>query len=123
MRFSVFGASGLFWTLRKSLRDSTQAPTAATTTRATISDRNHPSKVPHPIEERLQKLVAKRDKATVSAGDVEDGIEFLETLKSRATRPEVREAIPIVNRQLKKAAGQTVEAILKKLPKSNPPKL
>jgi hypothetical protein len=53
MRFSVFGASGLFWTLRKSLRDSTQAPTAATTTRATISDRNHPSKVPHPIEERL----------------------------------------------------------------------
>lgn len=72
---------------------------------------------------RVQKLVAKRDKATVSAGDVEDGIEFLETLKSRATRPEVREVIPIVNRQLKKAAGQTVEAILKKLPKSNPPKL
>jgi hypothetical protein len=35
----------------------------------------------------------------------------------------VREAIPIVNRQLKKAAGQTVEAILEKLPKSNPPKL
>lgn len=72
---------------------------------------------------RVQKLAAKREKATVSAGDVEDGIEFLESLKSRATRPELREAISIVNRQLKKAAGQTVEAILKKLPKSNPPKL
>jgi murein tripeptide amidase MpaA len=72
---------------------------------------------------RVQKLSAARGKATVSAGDVEDGIEFLESLKSRATRPEVREAISIVNRQLKKAAGQTVEAILKKLAKSNPPTL
>src|SRR6266498_521084 len=72
---------------------------------------------------RVQKLSAARKKATVSAGDVEDGIEFLESLKSRATRPEVREAISIVNRQLKKAAGQTVEAILKKLAKSNPPRL
>jgi len=72
---------------------------------------------------RVHKLAAKRDKATVSARDVEDGIEFLESLKSRATRPEVREAISIVNRQLKKAAGQPVEAILKKLAKSNPPKL
>lgn len=70
---------------------------------------------------RVQKLAAKREKATVS--DVADGIEFLESLKSRATRPEVREAISIVNRQLKKAAGQTVETILKKLAKSNPPKL
>jgi murein tripeptide amidase MpaA len=72
---------------------------------------------------RVQKLSAARKKATVSARDVEDGIEFLESLKSRATRPEVREAISIVNRQLKKAAGQTVEAILKKLAKSNPPTL
>ena len=72
---------------------------------------------------RVQKLAAKRKKATVSARDVEDGIEFLEMLKSRTTHPEVREAISIVNRQLQKAAGQTVEAILKKLAKSNPPKL
>jgi hypothetical protein len=72
---------------------------------------------------RIQKLAAKREKATVSAGDVEDGIEFLESLKSRATRPEVRETLSIVNRQLKKAAGETVEAVLKKLAKSNPPKL
>lgn len=72
---------------------------------------------------RVQKLAAKRKKATVSARDVEDGIEFLESLKSRTTHPEVREAISIVNRQLQKAAGQTVEAILKKLAKSNPPKL
>ena len=72
---------------------------------------------------RVQKLSAARGKATVSAGDVKDGIEFLESLKSRATRPEVREAISIVNRHLKKAAGQTVEAILKKLAKSNPPRL
>lgn len=72
---------------------------------------------------RVQKLAAKRERATVSARDVEDGIEFLEALKSRATRPEVREAISIVNRQLKKASGQTVEAILKKLAKSNPPEL
>lgn len=72
---------------------------------------------------RVQKLSAARGKTTVSAGDVKDGIEFLESLKSRATRPEVREAISIVNRQLKKAAGQTVEAILKKLAKSNPPTL
>jgi murein tripeptide amidase MpaA len=72
---------------------------------------------------RVQKLAAKRKKATVSTRDVEDGIEFLESLKSRTTHPEVREAISIVNRQLQKAAGQTVEAILKKLAKSNPPKL
>jgi murein tripeptide amidase MpaA len=72
---------------------------------------------------RVQKLAAKREKATVSARDVKDGIEFLESLKSRATHPEVREAISIVNRQIQKAAGQTVEAILKKLAKSNPPKL
>jgi murein tripeptide amidase MpaA len=72
---------------------------------------------------RVQKLSAARETATVSAADVEDGIEFLESLKSRATRPEVREALSIVNRQLKKAAGQTVQAILKKLAKSNPPTL
>jgi murein tripeptide amidase MpaA len=71
---------------------------------------------------RVQKLVAKRDKATVSAGDVQDGIAFLESLGSRARSPEVRKAISIINRQLKKAAGQTVETILKKLAKSNPPK-
>ena len=71
---------------------------------------------------RVQKLVAKRDKATVSDDDVEDGIAFLETLRSRATSPEARNAISIINRQLKKAAGQTVETILKKLAKSNPPK-
>ena len=71
---------------------------------------------------RVQKLVAKRDKATVSAGDVEDGIAFLESLGSRARSPEVRKAISIINRQLKKAAGETVETILKKLAKSNPPK-
>jgi hypothetical protein len=71
---------------------------------------------------RVQKLAAKKAKATLSARDVNDGIEFLELLKSRATRAEVRDAISIVNRQLKKADGQTVEAILKKLAKSNPPK-
>jgi len=71
---------------------------------------------------RVQKLVAKRDKATVSAGDVEDGIAFLESLGTRARSPEVRKAISIINRQLKKAAGETVETILKKLAKSNPPK-
>jgi len=71
---------------------------------------------------RVQKLAAKKTKATVSANDVKDGVEFLETLKSRATRPEVRDAISVVNRNLKKADGQTVETILKKLAKSNPPK-
>lgn len=72
---------------------------------------------------RVQKMAAKREKATISDGDIKEGIEFLESLKSRAKRPEVREAISAVNRQLKKAAGQTVEAILKKLAKSKPPKL
>jgi murein tripeptide amidase MpaA len=72
---------------------------------------------------RVQKLVAKMEEVTVGAADVEDGIEFLEALKSRATRPEVRVAISIVNRQLKKAAGQTVGAILKRLPKSNSARL
>jgi hypothetical protein len=72
---------------------------------------------------RVQKLAARREKAIVSARDVEDGIEFLESLKSRAMRPEVRQAISIVNRQLKKAAGQTGDEILKKLARSNPPKL
>lgn len=72
---------------------------------------------------RVQKLSAQRKKATVSARDVEDGIEFLESLSARAKRPEVREAISVINRQLKKAAGQSVETILKKVAKSNPPKL
>ena len=69
---------------------------------------------------RAQKLVAKRDKATVSAGDVEDGIAFLESLGSRATSPEAHKAISIISGQLKKAGGQTVEATLIKLAKSNP---
>ena len=69
---------------------------------------------------RVQKLVAKRGKATVSAGDVEEGIAFLKSLRSRTTSPEVRKAISIVNRQLKKAAGQTVEMFLKKLAKCKP---
>ena len=72
---------------------------------------------------RVHKLVAKRDKATVSAGDVEDGMAFLDSLTSRGTSPEAREVISIVNRQLRKAAGQTVETILKRLAKSTPPKL
>jgi murein tripeptide amidase MpaA len=72
---------------------------------------------------RVQKLAAKREKAIVNARDVEDGVEFLESLKSRVTSPEVRDAISIASRQLKKAAGQTVAANLKKLAKSNPPKL
>lgn len=71
---------------------------------------------------RAQKLVAKREKSTISARDVEDGINFLESLKSSATRPEARDAISIASRQLKKAAGQTVEGILKKLARSNPPR-
>jgi murein tripeptide amidase MpaA len=69
---------------------------------------------------RAQKLVAKRDKATVSAGDVEDGIAFLESLGSRATSPEAHKAISIISGQLKKAGGQTVKATLIKLAKSNP---
>ena len=36
---------------------------------------------------------------------------------------EVRRAISLANRQLQKAAGQTVEAALKSLAKSSPPKL
>jgi len=54
--------------------------------------------------------------------DVADGMEFLELLKSRVARPEVRNAISMASRQLKKAEGQTVEAALKNLAKSNPQK-
>src|SRR6185369_4719096 len=71
---------------------------------------------------RVQKLASKKEKAVVSAADVKDGIEFLGSLKSRAKRPEVRDALSVVNRQLKKADGQTVDAVLKKLAKSTPPK-
>jgi murein tripeptide amidase MpaA len=71
---------------------------------------------------RVQKLAARKAKATVSAADVKDGVEFLESLKARAKRPEVRDALSVVNRHLKKADGQTVETILKKIAKSNPPK-
>ena len=70
---------------------------------------------------RAQKLIAKRAKATVSVSDVEDGMAFLESLGSRAASPKVREAISVVNRQLKKAAGQTVGSVLAKLAKTNPP--
>jgi murein tripeptide amidase MpaA len=72
---------------------------------------------------RVQKLAAKRGQAIVSARDVEDGMEFLDSLRSRVTRPDVRDAISIASRQLEKAAGQTVEANLKRLAKANPPKL
>ena len=71
---------------------------------------------------RVQKLAAKREKAIVSTSDVADGMEFLELLKSRVTRPEVRNAISMASRQLKKAEGQTVEAALKKLANSDPQK-
>jgi hypothetical protein len=72
---------------------------------------------------RVQKLAAKRGKAIVSARDVEDGMKFLESLRSRVKRPDVRDAISIASRQLKKAAGQTVEANLKRLARSSPPRL
>jgi murein tripeptide amidase MpaA len=71
---------------------------------------------------RVQELAADREKAAVSARDVEDGIEFLESLKSRAARPEVREAISAVTQQLQNAAGQTGEAVLNQLAGFTPPK-
>ena len=72
---------------------------------------------------RAQKLAAKRETATVSTQDVEDGVEFLESLSTRARRPEVRQAISAASRQLQKAAGQTVGVALQRLAKSNPPKM
>jgi murein tripeptide amidase MpaA len=71
---------------------------------------------------RVQELAAAREKATVSARDVEDGMEFLESLKSRAARLEVREAISVVTQQLQNAAGQTGEAVLNQLAGFTPPK-
>jgi murein tripeptide amidase MpaA len=72
---------------------------------------------------RVLKLIAERDKARVSDADVEDGIAFLESLRPRAKSPKIREAITAIHRQLKKAAGQPVDGILKNLAKSKPPRL
>ncbi|HKG80662.1 MAG TPA: M14 family zinc carboxypeptidase [Pyrinomonadaceae bacterium] len=71
---------------------------------------------------RVQELAAEKDKATVTADDVRDGVEFLESLRSAATRSEVGDAISVVIEHLTKAEGQTVEAILKELTQFNPPK-
>jgi murein tripeptide amidase MpaA len=72
---------------------------------------------------RVQELATERQKATVTDKDVENGIEFLESLQSRTKRPEVGAAISTVISHLKDAYGQTVEVILQKLAKSDPPKL
>jgi hypothetical protein len=69
---------------------------------------------------RVQELAAEKERATISADDVTDGVQFLEELASRTTRPEVLEGITIVNEQLKKAEGQTVETVLKQLAQSKP---
>jgi murein tripeptide amidase MpaA len=69
---------------------------------------------------RVQELAAEKDRTTINADDVKDGVEFLDELASRATRPEVSKAISIVNEQLQKADGQTVETILKQLAQSKP---
>jgi hypothetical protein len=68
---------------------------------------------------RVRKLVGAKERATVSARDVEDGVLFLDMLRSRAT-PEARHAINIVSRRLKKATGQTVDAVVEQLAKSKP---
>ncbi len=72
---------------------------------------------------RVQELAAGREKTTIGEQDVADGIEFLESLKSRVKREEVQEAISTVNSYLKEASGQTVETVLQKLAKSDPPKV
>jgi len=72
---------------------------------------------------RVQELAAQREKTTVTDKDVESGIEFLESLQSRTKTPEVSDGISTVISHLKDASGQTVEAILQKLAKSDPPKL
>ena len=69
---------------------------------------------------RVQELAAEKERTTVSADDVKDGVEFLESLRSRATRSEVGDAISVVIEHLTKAEGQTVEAILKQLAQSKP---
>jgi hypothetical protein len=51
---------------------------------------------------RVQELTAGREKTTIGEQDVADGIEFLESLKSRVKREEVQEAISTVNGYLKK---------------------
>ena len=72
---------------------------------------------------RVQELAAEREKATVTDKDIESGIEFLESLRSRTKRAEVGDAISTVISHLKDAYGQTVEAILQKLAQCDPPKL
>jgi len=72
---------------------------------------------------RLQELAANKERATVTADDVRDGVEFLEALRSRSTRPEVGDALSAVIEHLTKADGQTVEAVLKDLTQSTPPRI
>ena len=69
---------------------------------------------------RLRTLAAQKDKATVSADDVKNGMAFLDSLKSHRTSPEARKAIVAVGRQLRNSAGKTVAMILRQLVKSSP---
>jgi hypothetical protein len=67
---------------------------------------------------RVQELTAGREKTTIGEQDVADGIEFLESLKSRVKRGNFNgERLP------QEASGQTVETVLQKLAKSDPPKV
>lgn len=70
---------------------------------------------------RVQELAANKERATVSADDVKDGVEFLESLRSRAARSEVGNAISVVIEHLTKAEGQAVAVVLKELTQFNPP--
>lgn len=72
---------------------------------------------------RVQELAEDKDRATVSADDVKDGVDFLESLRSRATRSEVSDAISAVIEHLTKADGQTLEGTLKALAQSTPPEV
>ena len=72
---------------------------------------------------RVQELTANKERATVSADDVKDGVEFLESLRSSTKRSEVGDALSVVIEHLTKGEGQTVEAILKELTQSSPPRL
>jgi murein tripeptide amidase MpaA len=71
---------------------------------------------------RVQELAANKDRATITADDVKDGVEFLDALKSRTKRAEVGDAISVVIDHLQKGEGQTVESILKTLTQSTPPR-
>jgi len=71
---------------------------------------------------RVIPLASKRRSAQVALRDIDDGISFLEVLRTRSRSSRTREILKAVVRRLKASEGRTISDGMKGMAKSQPPK-